>query len=361
MQLNIRKNKPISLFWILQISGWVLYWASHLLTSTMRQGWSQYQFLRYSSSSISGFLVTLLLRFIYKKLKYRSRSLVKIALTGLFFSLLAANILVWISNLMRIPLWGAEATLFGNLTLLAYLKKVFWWIIPFVGWSALYFGIKFRQEWQLQNDKAEQAQALARSAQLQSLRYRLNPHFMFNALNAVRALIRENQEQAKVMITELSEVLRYSLVSRNAPLVPWHEEVASVRHYLNIEKIRYEDKLDFSLAVGEGTEDCSVPSFILQPLVEEAVRCGMRDMSLPLRIHIASVLSSTGLLLSVTYSGAEERNQGHNNNLAIRSCLNQVNRKLEEAYPGKFVVNLTIKQGVVNISLELGPVKAVNI
>jgi len=355
MQINISKNKQLSLFWILQISGWVLYWASHLLTSTLRQGWSQYQFLRYSSSSLSGFLVTLLLRYIYKKIKYRTRSLIKLSMTGLFFSLLAANILVWISNLIRIPLWGAEATLFGDLTLLAYLKKVFWWIIPFVGWSALYFGAKFRQEWQVQNDKAARARALARSAQLQSLRYRLNPHFMFNSLNSIRALIRENREQAKVMITELSEVLRHSLVNRNTPLVPWQDEIKAAQHYLNIEKIRYEDKLDILFNITKETEEFRVPSFLLQPLVEEAVRSGMIYAALPLRIRISSAMNKTKLMLQVAYSepvkGMNELGQ------KVSTCLDNVSRKLEEVYPGRFVVDMTVRQGYIILGVELEPEK----
>jgi two-component system LytT family sensor kinase len=129
-----------------------------------------------------------------------------------------------------------------------------WWSTPIVGWSALYLGIKFWQEWVDEKARAEKAQVLAQTAQLQMLRYRLNPHFLFNALNSIRALVSEDKTSAKSMITELSEFLRYSLVSKNYKDVPFKDEIDSVRHFFNIQKMRYEDNLDVSLDIDPATE-----------------------------------------------------------------------------------------------------------
>jgi LytS/YehU family sensor histidine kinase len=87
------------------------------------------------------------------------------------------------------------------------------------------------------------------------LRYQINPHFLFNTLNAIRALVEENEKQAREMITELSEFLRYSLISSQYDNVPLSEEIDAIRHYFAIEKRRYENKLEVALEVSPLAED----------------------------------------------------------------------------------------------------------
>ena len=137
--------------------------------------------------------------------------------------------------------------------------------MPFVGWSALYFGIKFLQNWQLQQERTEKAHVLAQTAQLQMLRYRINPHFLFNSLNSIRALIGENRQSAKALVTELSEVLRYSLLSKNYHDVPLKNEIEALQHYFAVEKIRYEDKLEVTYEIDQEAWDYPVLSFLLHP------------------------------------------------------------------------------------------------
>ena len=117
------------------------------------------------------------------------------------------------------------------LTLMALLNLT----IPF-GWSILYFGIKYGNEWILEKERADKANLLAQSAQLQMLRYQLNPHFLFNSLNSIRALINEDQKASKEMVTELAEFLRYSLTSKDFANVPLREEIEAIQHYLSLEK-----------------------------------------------------------------------------------------------------------------------------
>jgi signal transduction histidine kinase len=346
------KNR-LSLFWILQISGWFLYWASHLLTSTIRQGWSSFQFIRFTTSSLSGFLVTLFLRYLYKKTKYRSRSILSLAAIGFLYSLLAANVLVWVSNVFRFPLWGTESTLFGGFTLLDYVKKVMWWILPFVGWSALYFGIKFWQSSQLQKERTEKANALVQSAQLQSLRYRLNPHFLFNALNSIRALIGEDKKEAKAMITELSEVLRYTLVSKNYHDVPLKNEIEAIRHYLAIEKIRYEDKLDVTFEIDPAAGDYPVLSFILFPLVENAVKHGMKTGAVPLRVFVKVEVKNGFLRMEVKNSGKWIEPSDKKDNDALGTGLKNIRYRLNEEYKERHRFDISEKDGYVSAVMEI--------
>jgi LytS/YehU family sensor histidine kinase len=100
------------------------------------------------------------------------------------------------------------------------MARVFSMTWPFMMWSILYFVINFWLEWRREQERAVKATLLAQKAQLQMLRYQLNPHFLFNALNSVRALVDENQESARAMITELAEFLRYSLCTGTTPTCP---------------------------------------------------------------------------------------------------------------------------------------------
>lgn len=274
-----------SLFWLLQTSGWLLFLALSVLYYLVRGALTTPVFVRYATAMTAGLLTTLLLRFIYKKIRIQDRAILWLSLLTAVLSLIGANLTIWISDALKIPASGIEA-LKGNFALVPYLRRVLWWLTPFIGWSALYIGIKFWREWTIQKQKAEESEALAQTAQLQMLRYRTNPHFLFNALNSIRALISENRASAKTMITELSEYLRYSLVSKNYENVPLKEEIESVRHYFNIQKMRYEHKLDVAFDLDPEADEYPIISFLLHPLAENAVRYGLSTSPLPLKILI---------------------------------------------------------------------------
>ena len=130
-------------------------------------------------------------------------------------------------------------------------------------WSALYLGVKNWRSWQQERENALQSSALAKKAQLEMLRYQLNPHFLFNALNSIRASVDEDATRAKQMITQLSEFLRYSLLHESAKKIPLREEIEAVRNYLAIEKIRFEDKLTVEFDVKDRRKISAFPVFCL--------------------------------------------------------------------------------------------------
>jgi len=228
-----------------------------------------------------------------------------------------------------------------------------WWSTPIVGWSALYLGIKFWQEWVDEKARAEKAQVLAQTAQLQMLRYRLNPHFLFNALNSIRALVSEDKTSAKSMITELSEFLRYSLVSKNYKNVPFKDEIDSVRHFFNIQKMRYEDNLDVSLDIDPATEEFPVLSFLLHPLAENAVKYGMSTSSMPLKIQIKAQIRQASLHFEIINSGSWIEPADPKSGGVIGKGLDNVRRRLADAYPGTHHLDIFEKEGFVHACLVI--------
>jgi LytS/YehU family sensor histidine kinase len=148
--------------------------------------------------------------------------------------------------------------------------------IIFIAWSALYFGIKHYGTVEEQKQRLLESEATAREAQLQALRYQLQPHFLFNTLNAISSLVVSKQpERATEMIAKLAALLRNTLSFPKAHVVTLREELAVTGEYLSIEQVRFGARLAVSLVVSPEASEAHVPRFLLQPIVENAIRHGI--------------------------------------------------------------------------------------
>ena len=349
----INLNAGNRLFWVLQASGWICYLAAVLVSYGLRGILTRPLLIETAADTAICFLATLFLRWLYQKAKIQNHSLLVLFLLASLFSLLGGGIATGISAQYS-SLGHGRGMSGSGLSLRSYLTYTLNWAGLFVGWSAGYFGIKFWQQWMVQKEDAEKAKALAETARLQMLRYRINPHFLFNALNSIRALISENKTSAKAMITELSEYLRYSLVSKNHENVPFKDEIESVRHYFAIQRMRYESKLEVSLQIDPAAEEYPVPSFFLHPLVENAVKYGMSTSSIPLKIRVKARVDHRALSVEVANSGAWIKPSPPAGSPAIGKGLDNVRRRLEDAYPGKHRMEISEQDGCVSLRLVLG-------
>ena len=155
----------------------------------------------------------------------------------------------------------------------------------------------------LERTAADLRAQLAES-QLAVLRARLDPHFLFNALNSVMVLARRGEgKKVESVIEHLSALLRHSLDSAGAQVVPLRIELEVLRHYLDIEQVRHGDRLVVQWMIDRGLEDRMVPSFILQPLVENAIRHGFTDGTRPLAVGITVTRAGEGMVLAVEDDG----------------------------------------------------------
>jgi two-component system sensor histidine kinase AlgZ len=148
--------------------------------------------------------------------------------------------------------------------------------IVLIAWSALYFGIKHYGTVEEQRSRLVASEATAREAQLQALRYQLQPHFLFNTLNAISSLVVSKQpERATEMIAKLAGLLRTTLSYPEAHLVTLREELTVAEEYLSIEEVRFGSRLAVSLSVSSEAYEAQVPRFLLQPIVENSIRHGI--------------------------------------------------------------------------------------
>lgn len=200
-------------------------------------------------------------------------------------------------------------------------------------WSALYFGIKYAIDWQNEKENVREAERLAQKAHMEMLRYQLNPHFLFNSLNSIRALVDENQNHAKEMISELSEFLRYSLLHKDATFVTLLNELEAVKHYFSIEKKRFEEKLEIEYNIADNVRNVQILSFLLHPLIENAVKYGMKTSSMPLKISLSAQRTAFGLLIEICNSGTwVDTNDNANHSGGTGTGLNNVKKRLKNAY-----------------------------
>jgi LytS/YehU family sensor histidine kinase len=140
-------------------------------------------------------------------------------------------------------------------------------------WSALYYGINYYLLLEEEIDQRVHLESQASSAQLAMLRYQLNPHFLFNTLNSISTLVLLKQtERANAMLSRLSSFLRYTLVNEPTAKVTLVQEVETLKLYLEIEKMRFEDRLRPHFKIDGDTIGARLPSLLLQPLIENAIK-----------------------------------------------------------------------------------------
>lgn len=163
-----------------------------------------------------------------------------------------------------------------------YGEKVFWTnlgllLVLYMMFSGIIFSFRFYRELKEKEIAAEKLRALAAEAKLKALKSQVNPHFLFNTLNSISALVTKNSKLSRKMIAHLSELLRKSLESHDKMLVPLKKELDFVHLYLEIERIRFNEKMEFLESVDPELLSVPFPAMVLQPLLENAVKHGIAD------------------------------------------------------------------------------------
>ena len=210
-------------------------------------------------------------------------------------------------------MWIAGATTAYVAELLAFgIRPIDWadWLVTYTGatfilflWCSLYFSIKLWQQSVRERERLLRAESEARDARLSALRYQINPHFLFNSLNAVSTLVLDgNAPAATRMLAQIGEFLR-TILDRDAALeTPLSQEIAFTEQYLAIEQTRLGGRLLIELSISPETLDALVPSMLLQPLVENAVRHGVAPLVEGGTIRIQSKLHGGQLQIIVQNS-----------------------------------------------------------
>jgi two-component system, LytTR family, sensor kinase len=253
-------------FWPLQIGGWLCYMTMSF-SAKVGEGapWSWIFF--YLAVAVSGVVVTSALRLGYRTIWHWPAPRMAAAAGGFLLLATLVQMRIFVALLSGFCDDCEMHSVFGYLW---YFASMFYLLLS---WSGLYFGIKFSRLLQAQKEAALKAQAMAHEAQLKMLRYQLNPHFLFNTLNAISTLVLDGRSTtANAMVGSLSSFLRYSLDSDPVQRVTLAQEIEATNLYLGIEQLRFAERLRVRIDVAGDATAALVPSLILQPLIENAVK-----------------------------------------------------------------------------------------
>jgi hypothetical protein len=190
----------------------------------------------------------------------------------------------------------------------------------------------------IEHENALKAEALLKDARWQMLRYQVNPHFLFNSLNSIMALINRDQDLARTMVNELASYFRYTLSWNDLSVISVQEEINAVSHYLEIQKIRFKDKLVYHIESDGTAENIQIPIFSLQTMVENAVKYGLKTSSGTVNVIISVTRKEDYCEITVSNSGKLWHNSNNNdklNNSGTGTGLLNLQGRLQLLYGGK--------------------------
>lgn len=285
-------------FWNLQLAGWG---AAFLLRAVIAFANDQpFALLALILISIiTGFSISLLLSVIYRFL-IRQRPLITWGMTAVVLAaavIINTSIDAWVQGVY----YGAsrETTFVQLVISLSFIP-----LALLVGWSALYYAINFFLTVEEQADRLERLEAQATAAQLAMLRYQLNPHFLFNTLNSISTLVLLKQtEPANAMLTRLSGFLRHTLVAEPGSQVTLAQEIETLQLYLDIERMRFEERLRTHFEIEDAALPAQLPAMLLQPLVENAIKYAVSTQEEGARIALTARVIGDRLRLTVEDTG----------------------------------------------------------
>lgn len=258
-------------FWFMQCMFWFSLSVISFLSLSLWYATADWdQILHTLLQSIEGLALSIILHYVFigmweKSLTWRILiSLVAVILIATLWTVI--RMLTFTMLIVSDDLWGQ----FGGW----YFSSIF----VFLCWSALYYGIRYYQLLQIEHRRTLTAENLAKESQLKMLRYQLNPHFLFNTLNTISALIQIDEEKkAQEMLQKLSKFLRFSLDGDPIKLITLEQEINALKLYLDIEKIRFDNRLTLHFDLQENAKMALLPSLLLQPLVENSIKYAIAE------------------------------------------------------------------------------------
>jgi len=249
------------------------------------------------------------------------------------FALIEEALFSWITPMFGLPWFPRNfaATFRAVVPIDFHLNVIVYWLIVGVQHSASYYR-RFLERERLSAQlelRATQLESQLTQARLSALKMQLHPHFLFNTLNAIVVLVRQHRvEEADGMLTNLSELLRQTLAGWDTQEVPLRREVELINLYLDIQRVRFQDRLTVETSLSPAALDALVPSLLLQPLVENAVRHGVSKSSAPVRIELKACLKDSILELQVCDNGPGVSGEGSGNGVG----LSNTRARLQQMY-----------------------------
>jgi two-component system, LytTR family, sensor kinase len=269
-------KKGLSKYWMCQLAGWggnLALSVFYYLNLSIRK--IDNFFILITVSVILGVLITHIMRMFIKEYKFlempMNKQIVNFVLVTIVFAIIYACSDVAIERTFELRDKNAPKISLMNEITRNSLNNFFLLFI----WNLLYYTFHYVERTRRQEVNTLKLQSLVKELELKTIKSHINPHFIFNALNSIRALVDENPSRARTAITELSNILRSSMQTEKLETVPLERELNIVKDYLALEKMRFEERLNIEMDIDEDTLEQPVPPMMLQTLVENAIKHGI--------------------------------------------------------------------------------------
>lgn len=295
--------KSISRYWSCQVIGWSINIAISIFFVTTFGKPGKLYFISLVITCLAGLLITHIMRLNIHYLKILDKPIKKqvfyfIILTIIFsvlFGIISESIDHFIGyNPERLQKFNRSERLF-----LSSFNAM--WLILI--WNMIYYIYHYVERNRRQQLDTLRLEAMVKSLELQTIKSHINPHFIFNALNSIRALVDENPQRARTAITELSNILRSSMQVEKMETVPLQQELNIVKDYLALEHMRFEERLQIEMDINDNTLNQPIPPMMLQTLVENAIKHGISKQINGGLIRITSDIKDNQYELVVQNSG----------------------------------------------------------
>ena len=263
------------IYWITQLIGWLTYFTINFFFFSFKNHPSLQDFLFHFLLVPSAIVLTHVFRYFIIRKKWLQKSAFLQIVIALAAGLILSFVFFSLRFFFNFLIFGATE----KLSNVAFWESIInFWFVFFV-WSVFYFSFHYIRNYRKVEIQQLKMQASLKEAELDKLKSQLNPHFMFNAMNSIRALIDENPQKAKEAVTQLSNILRQTLTLEKHKLISFNDEMILVKDYLALEKIRFEERLNYTLQIDEVSSLYKIPPMLLQTLVENAIKHGISKLT----------------------------------------------------------------------------------
>ena len=288
------------LYWTLQVGGWALYALIQIIGSVLAsddQGVSAQRVIFLTYEAIFCLLLTHVFRNLINRWRWLEagmavlipRVIVSVFILGLIFYFLRIPI--------SVPLGMYNSKVAFDIRNIFGLTGIY--ALIFFLWCVLYFTYNYFERY----NTSLKLEASIKEIELNNLKSQLNPHFIFNALNSIRALVDENPVKSKQAINQLSNILRNSLTTGKRGLTKFDEELKVVKDYLGLESIRFEERLKTEFEIDPASRDFLVPPLMIQTLVENGIKHGISKLTAGGIIHMKTAVHNDRLTIQIRNSG----------------------------------------------------------
>ena len=350
--MNLTRNQ---VYWISQFSGWTLFVLLNVIISSTFEEFKTEYIYSWIFLGIAGISVSHLYRNFIRKKGWKNLPLKSIVPRVLLASILLGVILLALTflfntslNIVAIEEYGKIGGLIARIVNLSSL---------FLFWSVLYFSLHYLENYKKAEIESLIFEAAVKDFELKTLKAQLNPHFIFNAMNSIRALIEEDPESAKNAVTKLSNLMRYTLKIERTETVPLTEELRTIQDYLDLEKIRFEERLNYKITSSAEADRVDIPPMMIQTLVENGIKHGISKSTTGGDIEINCSVVSDKLKIEIVNTGSFDEEQLKNSKgFGVSNTVQRLNLLYgdESSFSIK---NLNHNQVITEIKIPLGGIK----